>query len=135
MVPVIQQPSTSSVSPSPSPSISPPRSSSEEDGTRVRCPTCGRVCSDPAHLNNHVNLVHSNLLRPRSQRKKTLKCNICDKLFGRSSHLAEHVKSVHDGQKRVYQKAVCGECGRVFARKCSLNQHITAAHGTSGSDP
>ena len=94
----------------------------------VRCPTCGRVCSDPSHLANHIKLVHSSLAH-KIERKKTLKCHICEKLFGRSSHLAEHIKSVHEGNKRVYQKAVCGECGRVFARKCSLNQHITAAHG------
>ena len=94
----------------------------------LRCPTCGRVCSDPAHLSNHIKLVHSNITT-KIERKKTLKCHICHKLFGRSSHLAEHIKSVHEGNKRVYQKAVCGECGRVFARKCSLNQHITAAHG------
>lgn len=94
----------------------------------LRCPTCGRVCSDPAHLSNHIKLVHSHMTS-RIERKKTLQCNICEKLFGRSSHLAEHIKSVHEGNKRVYQKAVCGDCGRVFARKCSLNQHITAAHG------
>ena len=94
----------------------------------LRCPTCGRVCSDPAHLSNHIKLVHSNITS-KMRREKTLKCHICEKLFGRSSHLAEHVKSVHEGNKRVYQKAVCGDCGRVFARKCSLNQHITAAHG------
>lgn len=94
----------------------------------IRCPTCGRVCSDPAHLSNHIKLVHSNMTS-RIERKKTLQCNICEKLFGRSSHLAEHIKSVHEGNKRVYQKAVCRDCGRVFARKCSLNQHITAAHG------
>jgi len=97
-------------------------------GAHVRCPTCGRVCSDPAHLSNHIKLVHSNITS-KIERKKTLKCHICNKLFGRSSHLAEHIKSVHEGNKRVYQKAVCGECGRVFARKCSLNQHITQAHG------
>jgi len=102
----------------------------QSSGTQsmIRCPTCGRVCSDPAHLRNHIKLVHSNITN-KIERKKTLQCNICEKLFGRSSHLAEHIKSVHEGNKRVYQKAVCGECGRVFARKCSLNQHITAAHG------
>ena len=103
-------------------------SSGLSGGAHVRCPTCGRVCSDPAHLSNHIKLVHSNITS-KIERKKTLKCHICNKLFGRSSHLAEHIKSVHEGNKRVYQKAVCGQCGRVFARKCSLNQHITQAHG------
>ena len=141
MVPVIQKApppppvstSSNTPSPSPSPSPSPPRQLHRGDPEILRCPTCGRVCSDPAHLSNHIKLVHSNI-QSNIERKKTLKCNICEKLFGRSSHLAEHVKSVHDGQKRVYQKAVCGDCGRVFARKCSLNQHITAAHGGNGAN-
>ena len=120
--------SDSSTSSNPSSSTTSFINQSNSNQSLIRCPTCGRVCSDPAHLRNHIKLVHSSITN-KIERKKTLQCNICEKLFGRSSHLAEHIKSVHEGNKRVYQKAVCGECGRVFARKCSLNQHITAAHG------
>ena len=105
--------------------------SSSGGRAHLKCPTCGRVCSDPAHLTNHK-LVHSPHTNVKTEKKKTLKCPICEKLFGRSSHLKDHINRVHEGNKRVYPNAVCKECGRVFARKCSLNLHITAAHNGRG---
>ena len=91
----------------------------------VKCPTCGRVCSDVSQLSSHIKLVHSddiNLLR--SVRNRTVKCNSCNKMFGSSSNLALHKKNVHEGNKRVE----CNLCGKGFARKSSLNQHFTQAH-------
>jgi len=118
---------TSSVGSSPSPSTSPTPS----DGV-LRCPQCGRVCSTPSHLSNHIKSVHmaEQGNANRRNKEKKLKCDYCAKLFGRNSHLTEHIKSVHEGVKRVYQKVTCPHCGRVFARQCSLNLHISAAHGS-----
>merc|ERR1711971_1117291 len=129
-LPNSRTPSPSSYSPtssrgsSPSPSTSPTPS----DGL-LRCPQCGRVCSTPSHLSNHIKSVHHAEQSNKQNKEKKLKCNFCAKLFGRNSHLTEHIKSVHEGVKRVYQRVTCPHCGRVFARQCSLNLHISAAHG------
>ena len=47
-------------------------SNSSTSSLHLRCPTCGRVCSDPAHLSNHIKLVHSNMTSKIERKLKIL---------------------------------------------------------------
>ncbi|CAL8068551.1 unnamed protein product [Orchesella dallaii] len=109
-----------------------------EHTTLFSCSTCEKRFHTLAHLNRHVNHVHSQIVKEIRDH-----CPICEKPFTRLDHMKSHLwthKSEEDisealakGEKPPYGKVKtfqCKEeaCGRMFSTNHMLNKHIQKQH-------
>uniref|UniRef100_A0A2A4K3D7 Protein krueppel n=1 Tax=Heliothis virescens TaxID=7102 RepID=A0A2A4K3D7_HELVI len=87
----------------------------EEDDKNLHCNECPQVCSTPKKFTNHLNHVHSHVMR--------YFCDTCSKGFRCKANLKSHVQS-HSTSKSY----VCDSCGFSCKQRHGLYDHKIRKH-------
>ena len=91
----------------------------EHPDAKYPCEVCGRKFTKRNNLNQHVQVVHSDV--------KPFQCDICLRGFTQKSGVKLHLSTVHG--IGVVLSLPCDVCGKIFKRRDYLRRHLTAVHG------